>query len=212
MNLRVRPSHTPHQHSPELAPGANVRSGQVSVKRRLSLLLLLGLGLTSACAPLATSTPFVPPTAPPQLVEPTFIIQPTEVSVQTTLIPTIPLPTNTSAPESCVNNLTYISDLTIPDGTFVPYGSTVDKQWLVQNSGTCNWNSEYRLRYIGGALLGAPEELTLYPAKSGTQATLQITFTAPFSDGEYESAWQAVDPFGLAFGDPIYMNIIVVAP
>jgi hypothetical protein len=85
----------------------------------------------------------------------------------------------------------------------------MDKQWLVDNSGTCNWNSDYRLKYIGGASLGAPEEIALYPARAGTQATIKILFTAPFTEGVYESAWQATDPGGAAFGDPIYIRIVV---
>lgn len=181
---------------------------------RKLLAIVLSLISASACSALPTTTPFIPPTALVPLIEPTFIIQPTKqiVVVQTTPLPTVILPTATLNPETCVNNLTFLSDLTIPDGTFITYGATVDKQWLVQNSGTCNWNANYRLSYIGGAILDAPEELALYPAKSGTQATLQIVFTAPFSDGEYESAWQAFDSFGFAFGDPIYMRIVVVAP
>jgi hypothetical protein len=118
----------------------------------------------------------------------------------------------TTNPVDCINNLTFVEDLTIPDGTFFPYGAVMDKQWLVQNSGTCNWNSEYRLVYVGGAQLGAPESFALYPAKSGTQAMIQITFTAPFTDGEYASAWQAFDPDGLAFGDAFYLRIVVGAP
>ena len=178
------------------------------------LLLLIGISFASACSPLPTPTPFIPPTAQSLLIEPTLIIQPTQqiIVVQTTPLPTVIIPTATTNPDDCINNLTFIEDLTIPDGTFITYGSTIDKQWLVQNSGTCNWNANYRLRYIGGAILGAQEELALYPAKSGTQATIQITFTAPFTDGEYASAWQAFDPNGLAFGDPIYMRIVVVAP
>jgi hypothetical protein len=178
------------------------------------LILLLALISASACSLLPTETPFIPPTAQSQLIEPTFIINPTQniVVVQTTPLPTIVIPTATTNPADCVSNLTYIEDLTIPDNTSVAYGATIDKQWLVQNSGTCHWNAGYRLRHVGGAVLGAPEELALYPAKSGTQATIQITFTAPFSDGEYESAWQAFDPAGLAFGDPIYMRIVTVSP
>src|SRR5215204_1125085 len=179
---------------------------------RSLLILLLTLIAASACSPLTTQTPFIPPTAQSLLIEPTFIINPTpNVGVQTTPLPTIALPTATLNPADCVNNLTFIEDLTIPDNISIVYGANIDKQWLVQNSGTCNWNAGYRLRYIGGAILDAPEELALYPAKSGTQATLQITFTAPFSDGEFESAWQAFDPSGLAFGDPIYMRIITIS-
>jgi hypothetical protein len=164
-----------------------------------------------SCSPSSTPTPFIPPTAQIPLIQPTFIINPTQnaVVIQSTPLPTI-LPTIN--PEDCVNNLAFVSDLTIPDNSFVTYGATMDKQWLVQNSGTCNWNADYRLKHIGGAGLGAPEETMLYPAKSGTQANIQVIFTAPFTDGEYESAWQAFDPFGLAFGDPIYIRVNVVAP
>jgi Ig-like domain-containing protein len=177
------------------------------------LILLLGVYLWS-CAPLATATPFIPPTAQPPLIQPTLIIQPTKeiVVVKNTPITTIIVPTATTNPTDCINNLTFVSDLTIPDGTNITYGSTIDKQWQVQNSGTCNWNSSYQLHHIGGAALGAAEVLALYPAKSGTSATIQITFTAPFTDGDYESAWQAFDPNGVAFGDPIYMRITVVSP
>lgn len=174
-------------------------------------LLLLSLISASACSPAPAPTLFIPPTAQSLLIEPTFIINPTQnvVVIQTTPLPTI-LPT--IDPDNCVNSLTFIEDLTIPDNSFVTYGSTIDKQWIVQNSGTCNWSADFRLRHIGGAALGASEEIALFPARAGTQATIQILFTAPFTDGEYESAWQAFDPFGLAFGDPIYIRIIVAAP
>jgi hypothetical protein len=173
--------------------------------------LLLGLFLASACSPAPTPTPFIPPTAQAPLIEPAFIIQPTQnvVVIQTAQVPTI---APTVSADECVSNLTYVTDLTIPDGSYITYGVLIDKQWLVQNSGTCNWTGSYRLRHIGGAALGAPEELMLYPAKSGTEATIQIVFTAPFTDGEYESAWQAFDSFGLAFGDPFYIRIIATSP
>jgi hypothetical protein len=177
---------------------------------RFILILLPGIFLAS-CSPAATPTPFIPPTSQSRLIEPTFIINPTQnVAVaQSTPLPTI---ASTSALESCVNDLTYLEDLTVPDNSFVTYGATIDKQWLVQNSGTCDWNADFRFIHIGGADLGAPEEILLFPARAGTQATLQIFFIAPFSDGEFESAWQAFDPDGLAFGDPIYIRVNVVAP
>ena len=181
---------------------------------RSLLIVLFTFLYASACSPLSAPTPFIPPTAQAQLIEPTLIIQPTQqiITVLTTPLPTVIIPTATINPADCINNLTFLEDLTIPDGTFFPYGSTMDKQWLVQNSGTCNWDSRYRLRYVGGAILGAPEEINLYPAKSGTQATIQITFTAPFTDGEYASAWQAFDPNGLAFGGTFYLRIVVGSP
>ncbi len=178
------------------------------------LLLFSILFITSACTSLPTPTPFIPPTAQPPLIEPTLIIQPTQPVqvVQSTAVPTIIVPTATTNPADCINNLTFVADLTVEDGTFFSYGAIINKQWAVQNSGTCNWDSRYRLRFIGGAQLGAPDEIPLYPAKAGTQATIQISFSAPFADGKYESAWQAIDPNGLPFGDPIFMRIEAIAP
>ena len=172
------------------------------------VLILLSL---SACSSVATATPFRPPTLEPQLIEPTLIIQPTKqaVVVQSTPLPTIIQTTN---PQDCVSDLNFIDDVTITDNSFVTYGSNMDKQWLVENTGTCHWDASYRLRHLGGAVLGAPEEVMLYPAKAGTQATIQIVFTAPFTDGVYESAWQAYDPRGNPFGDPIYIRVTVAAP
>ena len=179
--------------------------------RALRLQLFVGVLIlvsVSACSPATTPTPFRPPTAQAPLIEPTFIIQPTQ---QVVVIESTPLPTvfPTINPAECTNDLTFLEDLTIPDNMFATFGLTLDKQWLVENSGTCNWNSAYRLRNIGGAALGASEEIALYPARAGTQATLRILFTAPFAEGVYESAWQAIDANGSPFGDPIYIRIAV---
>jgi hypothetical protein len=176
--------------------------------RRSLLAVTLTLLLASACSPASTATPFRPPTLQAPLIEPTLIINPTKVIivVQSTPLPTI-LPTVNA--EECFSNLTFVEDITISDNSFVTIGSNIDKQWLVKNSGTCHWNSDYRLKHIDGAALDAPEEIALYPARAGTQATIQILFTAPFTDGVYESAWQAHDPDGIAFGDPMYVRIVV---
>jgi hypothetical protein len=181
--------------------------GRFSI-RASALVVFLILPITSACSAVATPTPFRSPTLEAPLIEPTLIIHPTQeiVVIESTPLPTI-LPTVN--PEECSNDLTFVEDLTIPDNMFATLGLTLDKQWRVENSGTCHWNSNYRLRNIGGAALGAPQEIALYPARVGTQATIQILFTAPFTEGVYESAWQAIDPDGVAFGDPIYIRVSV---
>jgi hypothetical protein len=112
----------------------------------------------------------------------------------------------------CADNLSFIADVTIPDGTEVIAGSQVDKRWQVSNSGSCNWNQWYTIRFIAGDGLGAQPEYVLYPARSGALATLRILFTAPEEAGRYRSAWQAYSPADAPFGDPIYMEIEVIPP
>lgn len=112
----------------------------------------------------------------------------------------------------CTPNLTFLRDLSIPDGTHVSPGELLDKRWLVENSGSCNWDVNYRLRWVSGEQMGAPTEQALYPARSGTQATIRILFTAPVESGTYRSAWQAYDPQGQPFGDPFFIEVIVESP
>jgi hypothetical protein len=112
----------------------------------------------------------------------------------------------------CTNNLTYIQDITIPDGTPVTPGQTLDKRWRIQNSGTCNWDEHYRMKMVAGPGLGAPVEQALYPARSGSEAVIRIMFTAPADTGAYRSAWQAYDPQGEPFGDPFFIEVIVTNP
>jgi len=164
------------------------------------LLLLVAVGL-SACA--EQPTPYRPPSSafhasPPAQASatPTSTMQAIET----------PLPTATSA---CTNNLTFLEAVTIPDGTIVHPGERIDKRWLVQNSGSCNWDDRYRLKPITGTDLNAPVELALYPARSGAKASLRMLFTAPTEPGSYQSAWQAYDPQGQPFGDPLHIQISV---
>lgn len=117
-----------------------------------------------------------------------------------------------TATPACSNNLSYITDLTIPDGTVVTAGETIDKRWQVKNSGTCNWDQSYHFRLTAGSELGASNEQALFPARSGTEFPLRILFTAPQEPGTYRSAWQAIDPEGQSFGDPVFIEVNVQAP
>lgn len=123
--------------------------------------------------------------------------------------PLEPIPTPTPF---CSDNLLFLEDLTIPDGTVVAPGSSIEKLWQIENNGTCNWGERYRIKLIAGLEMGANIEQALYPARSGTQAAIRIIFTAPNEVGTYRSAWQAHSPEGLPFGDPIFIEIVVENP
>jgi hypothetical protein len=164
--------------------------------------VLLAL-LLSACRegrglPEPTSSVYIPPTA----------------AITNTPIPVV---TQTEAPQpeitptpACTNVLTFLSDLTIPDGSVFAPGEELDKQWQLQNDGSCNWDAAYTVQLIAGPDMGAAAEQGLYPARSGTAFAYQIIFTAPEDPGAYRSAWQAYDPARAAFGDPFFIDIVVV--
>lgn len=130
-------------------------------------------------------------------------------SVETLAAPTAAI---TSSPQACANGLTYLNDLTIPDGSEIQPGATIDKRWEVQNSGTCNWDETYALQLIAGDAMEAGTTRALIPARSGATISLRILFRAPETPGDYRTAWQAYSPDGEAFGDPVYMEIRVSEP
>ena len=111
---------------------------------------------------------------------------------------------------NCQNQLDFIEDLTIPDGSEIAPGEKITKRWLVTNSGTCNWDQSYSLQLISGLALGAETIQQLYPARQNSEFVLEIVYTAPDNPGRYNSWWQAYDPDGGRFGDPLYMDIAVI--
>lgn len=110
---------------------------------------------------------------------------------------------------NCVNNLTFIEDVTIPDGMVVQPGAEIVKKWKVQNTGDCDWNSRYSLRRISGDSMGAEDRYKLIQLQPGEEGIIEITFTAPEYAGGYYSGWQAFDHRSQRFGVDIYVEIYV---
>jgi hypothetical protein len=160
-------------------------------------------GGLAACAGSHSATPYRPPTVAVQTT-PLVLLAPTPTA-------SIEVVISATATPACTNNLAFKEDVTIPDGTVVSPGALLDKRWKVQNSGTCNWDERYHIQFVSGQALGAPTEQALYPARGGSELTIQIIFTAPTEPGLYESAWQAYDPDGNAFGDPFFIQVEVEA-
>lgn len=168
--------------------------------RKLWILFVLIASFSAACQAFSAQngeTPianFVPPTSNP------------DDAVVVTAIS--PLPTRQV---NCDNQLSFLDDLSIPDGMEVSPGEELTKRWLIRNEGSCNWNRGYSLELISGLALGAKKVQELYPARQSTDAIVEINFTAPDNPGRYNSWWQAYDPDGNRFGDPIYMEISVLS-
>lgn len=142
-------------------------------------------------------------------IEPDYFIAPTLMEKAEP----IPLKTSTPVPPSatpeCENSLSYLDDLTILDGSIFSPNDPIDKVWQVVNSGTCNWDNRYKIRFVSGELMGVEVEQALFPARSSVEAEIRIVFTAPQEGGRYKSAWQAVSPGDEVFGDIIFLDIFV---
>jgi hypothetical protein len=167
------------------------------------LIWVIAIGfLLSACGtqyPRLTDEP--PPYQPPALQMPTAVPAAPGTVIES------PQP---SPKPDCKDGLLFVDDLTIPDGTLVSPGESLDKRWKVKNIGSCNWDFSYQIALIAGLAMGVPSQQALYPALSGTKVTIQMIFTAPEEVGTYRSAWQAFTADQRPFGDTFYIDIEVV--
>jgi len=173
------------------------------IKRSAAALsILFGLAaLLISCTPPVYS---VPADEQPALFIPATLV----VSPAPTLTLTASVPQPTPTPD-CTSDLKFLADVTIPDGTEVQPGAEVVKRWEVENSGSCNWDERYSLVNIERPELGIEKKQSLYPARSGSKAVLQVVFTAPSEPGTYRSLWQAAGPDGEFFGDRFYVEFVV---
>lgn len=134
-------------------------------------------------------------------------LPPTEVPIPTATA--LVVATRSTPQVNCTDVLSFMEDITIPDGTVVKPGDSLDKRWQVRNNGTCDWTDKFSLKIVAGDPLGSPDSQALFPARSGSAAVIRMMLTAPQEPGSYRTAWQAYNPDGKPFGDPIYIDIVV---
>jgi hypothetical protein len=132
----------------------------------------------------------------------------------------LPVP-ETVSPEplpvpACTDRASFVSDVTIPDNTYVSPGQSFVKTWRLRNTGTCTWNAGYALVFADGHRMGGLSSVPLRGSVGpGETVDLSVTLTAPASDGAYEGRWQLRNADGAFFGsgsdakDVFWVRVIV---
>lgn len=139
-----------------------------------------------------------------------YFIAPSLAANSTPLVLETPTPLPASPTPPCENNLVFIQDITVPDGTHFLAGQPIEKQWEVRNDGTCPWIRGYSLKLVDGSNpMGAIDRQALPEAQPGETVVITVEFTAPAAAGTHRTAWKAYDIGDTAFGVQIYMEIIV---
>jgi polar amino acid transport system substrate-binding protein len=133
-----------------------------------------------------------------------------------------PVSTSTPAPPpACLNGLALIQHLTFDDqsmsspATMQP-GQPFTKGWRVQNTGTCTWDSSYRLIYGGGnhpaARMGGQPVAIVGSIPPGETYDIEINLIAPLRPGTYQGFWQMESGQNQSFGERLPVGIQVAAP
>jgi hypothetical protein len=196
-----------------------------------STLAALALFL-SACASQAPATPDTAAisTAAAQTVEARFTLQAVLQATETppppadTPLPdatatlgfpptltTIPgQPTPTSNGKACYV-MTFVSDVSIPDGMIVAPGSKFTKTWRVRNDGNCVWDKNYTLVLDKGDAMTTATNIPLSKTVNpGDTFDISIDMTAPSTDGTYSGYWHIATPYGGYMGIAGYNQSLFV--
>jgi hypothetical protein len=125
-----------------------------------------------------------------------------------------PSPSQTQSPSGQIacDSSSYISDVTVPDGTVITAGSSFVKTWLLQNTGACTWTAGYRLSFHSGDLMGGSDSLVASSVPAGSQSSISVNLTAPSTPGVYTGQWQMKNEQQQPFGNIITVVINVGPP
>lgn len=132
---------------------------------------------------------------------------PTQTPLPPTAIPTsTPIPaTNTPLPTATAVTycdwVSFVKDVTVPDGTAFEPGDIFTKTWRLKNRGTCTWTPDYMLVYTSGSQMGGTTAVRLpgYVAP-GQTVDVSVTLTAPNTAGKFVGYWMLRNPSGTLFG------------
>lgn len=141
--------------------------------------------------PTATETPTASPTNTPAI---TNTASPTSV---------------VDAPTSSCYGMRFVSDVTVPDNTNMSPGQEFTKTWRVRNSGSCAWESGFRLRFTGGEAMGGSAVALGSAVQPGGETSLSVELTAPTTAGTYRGNWRMSTAAGALFGDEVFVQIVV---
>jgi hypothetical protein len=123
------------------------------------------------------------------------------------------LPVATQAPitnpvSSC-NNSAYVSDVTIPDNTVMAPGASFVKTWALQNTGTCTWDTSFKLVFVSGDQMGGASTSLASSVAPSQQVQISVSLTAPTTAGTYKGYWRLAADTGTGFGESVTVVIVV---
>ena len=94
----------------------------------------------------------------------------------------------------------YVSD-NIPNDTMLLPDQTFSPKWVLQNTGTTTWTTDYAIVYDSGYSMGAEKEkYVTVPVTPDMLYEVSFNMRAPEEEGTYKSCWKMRNAQGEIFG------------
>jgi len=142
------------------------------------------------------------------------LTQISQATMTTTQTPE-PMSTNTppanvtSSPTSSCYGLSFIKDVTIPDGTTMQASQVFTKTWRVSNTGSCSWDIGSEFVFYSGDSMGGATHIISSPVAVGEDYEVSIEMIAPTKTGKVSGFWRFSTKSGQFIGEPVYVQIVV---
>jgi ABC-type amino acid transport substrate-binding protein len=136
------------------------------------------------------------------------------------LLPTpTPAPTSTPAPPpSCIDGMAFVEHRAPEQGdpstpVDMNPGQPFTKIWRVQNTGTCTWDSSYRVVFASGnvaaARMGGKPTAIEGEVAPGQTYDISVNLVAPAQAGVYYGYWEMRSGSQTGFGERLPFNVRV---
>lgn len=123
-------------------------------------------------------------------------------------------PSQSSQPPIAGDDLTFVRDVTIPDGTVVRVGERFVKTWELRNTGTVAWVGRFlmRLPAVDGAGCRTAERVPLPSTAPGDLLQVTVIVDAPRQPAACKVYWKVVDGAGRPYFPlkrPLFFEVTV---
>jgi Ig-like domain from next to BRCA1 gene len=181
-------------------------AGGADATPTLSVSLIQTLAVITYQAQL-TQTALAMPTSTPA---PTESLTPAATLAVPSALPGAVATSTTGGQSSSCYALTFVKDVTIPDGTEMTPGQSFTKTWQVSNSGTCAWEAGFTWNVIAGEAMGGVAVILNQRVEPGRQYEFSVPMVAPTNKtGTLRGTWRLSDANGNFFGDSPWVEISV---
>lgn len=180
------------------------------IVQQVAATLQMGYTQTAQAMPTATDTPEPEPTStsiPSPAGAPLIVATPTQTFPPTLAGPTA-LPIDPATANGCYNAW-FVADVTVPPGTTFKSGDKFTKTWRLLNTGTCDWNGDFKITYVGGNMFGTDSIKIRQRVGVGGTADISLEMFAPNVSGTAISNWQMATDTGALFGPVLSASILL---
>jgi len=110
------------------------------------------------------------------------------------------------------DDISFVADVTIPDGTVIPINSSYKKIWRIKNIGMIEWKGRYlsRITPISPNICSSPKRVQIPDTLPSKTVDVEVVISTPSIPGSCRTDWKMTDKDGELFFPDAYPLFSIV--